>query len=349
MSWKNRMTIAIVGATLIALSVWVVPSAMADSSSHTLRFRVVKRTPDSVIVMGHRRRFEVKRHVRQVVLDRVDHYRVVRRTHKYVVLRFISTGPSGTVTPTTVPTPQLRLVWSDEFTGPAGSAPAATKWHLVRGVDAGNELAYYTDLPTNAALDGHGHLAITARREPYGGAPYTSAKIQTSGLFSTTYGSIQARIKIPAGHGLWPAFWALGADYRWKPSNWPTCGEIDVFENLGKDPATIYYGIHGPTVHASAKGWHLGGQKASSTSLASGFHIYGLDWSRDSVRVTLDGVRCATYSPSQLSAGQTWVFNKPFWLILNLAVGGTWPGSPTQATRFPATMRVDWVRVYSQS
>lgn len=236
------------------------------------------------------------------------------------------------------------IIWSDEFDGPAGTTPDAAKFHAVNGVDAGNELACYTSRDTNVALDGAGHLALTARVEDYGGAPYTSGKVQTSGHYAPTFGRIEARIKIPAGRGLWPAFWLLGADYG--TSGWAACGEADVFELLGHEPAKVYYGLHGAN-SGNANYWHLGGDYAAPASLAEDFHVYGINWAQDRVQYTLDGAVLATYTQSQLSVGQTWVFNKPFFLILNLAVGGDWPGVPDETTVFPATMLVDYVRVYA--
>jgi beta-glucanase (GH16 family) len=242
-----------------------------------------------------------------------------------------------------------KLIWDDEFNGPAGSPPDPSKWRGVTGGDGwGNqELEYYTARPSNVSLDGAGHLAITARRETYTGdgvtRVYTSARIQTKGLFQTTYGKLEARIKIPTGQGLWPAFWALGSDID--TAGWPGCGEIDVIENLGSDPFTIYGSIRGPQ-SGFANGYGITATARSAVSLAAGFHVFGVTWSPNKLVFTLDGVPYATRTPSSLSSGQQWVFTKPFYLLLNLAVGGTWPGSPNASTQLPATMLVDWVRVY---
>jgi beta-glucanase (GH16 family) len=243
------------------------------------------------------------------------------------------------------------LIWSDEFNGPAGASPDPTKWSVQTGGDGwgNNELEYYTAQASNVALDGRGHLAITARRENYTGGgvtrEYTSARLQTKGLFATTYGRIEAKIKLPAGPGLWPAFWALGSDID--SVGWPGSGEIDTMESLGSDPFTLYGSIHGPEP-GSLKGYHLTTPEHSAVSLASRFHDFGVEWSPSAITFTLDGVPYSTVTPASLSAGQQWVFNKPFYLLLNLAVGGDWPGSPQASTPFPATMLVDWVRVYSQ-
>jgi beta-glucanase (GH16 family) len=258
--------------------------------------------------------------------------------------------PSATPTVSPTPTPQPTLLRSDEFSGAAGAAPDSSKWKMDTGLHClGNdELEYYTARACNVALDGEGHLAITARAEKYGSGgdtrSYTSGMIDTRGLYSTMYGSIQARIKLPSGRGLWPAFWAMPANPAPGVSS---PGEIDVMENLGQDPYTAYGHIHGPTTPATPQGYYFGTSVQSATSLADDFHTYGVNWSPTFVQFTLDGVPYATYTPSSLSGDQQWVFDQPFFLVLNLAVGGNWPGAPDATTQFPATMLVDWVRVYS--
>jgi beta-glucanase (GH16 family) len=245
-----------------------------------------------------------------------------------------------------------HLVWSDEFSGPHGSPPDPTKWQLQTGGSGwGNrELESYTARQSNASLDGAGHLAITARAETFTGPDgitrnYTSARMQTMGLFSTAYGRIEANIKLPAGRGLWPAFWALGAAHD--NVGWPWCGEIDIMESLGDNPFTAYGSIHGPQPGAKGSQYGLTAPVRSRNSLAAGFHTYGVTWSPNRIVFTLDGVAYATRTPASLGRGQRWVFNQPFYLLLNLAVGGNWPGRPGAGTHFPATMLVDWVRVYS--
>jgi beta-glucanase (GH16 family) len=230
------------------------------------------------------------------------------------------------------------LVWDDEFSGPAGAPPGAARWQIESGTRDGT-LQRYTQSPSNVSLDGHGHLVITARRSSAGG--YTSGAIQTEGRFQTTYGRLEARIKLPSGPGLWPAFWAVGSDFD--RVGWPRSGEIDVMENFGNDPFKITGSIHGPwrTPH----GYAIHSDKRSPVSLAEGFHVYGVIWSPRRITFTFDGVRYATVTPASLSRGQQWVFDKPFFLILNLAVGGQWAGSP-KTTPFPASMVVDWIRVY---
>ena len=243
-----------------------------------------------------------------------------------------------------------KLAWSDEFNGPAGAAPDPAKWHA----DAGSELIsnfdleYDTARARNVALDGHGRLAITAWRETYGGTGstrnYTSGKIETLGRYSTTYGFVQASIKVPPGLGLWPAFGGFGADID--EVGWPRCGELDAMECIGREPFTVFSTVHGPST-ASPDGFGLTISHQTTAKLSEGFHVYGMNWSPGFVQMTLDGVPYATYTPLSLSDGQRWVFDKPFFVILDLAVGGAWDGPPDATTPFPATMLVDWVRVYT--
>lgn len=243
-----------------------------------------------------------------------------------------------------------KLIWADNFNGPAGASPDPAKWQPVTwpGGTGDDELEYYTSRPSNVSLDGKGHLVITARRETYTGDGvtryYTSGRIETKGLFQTTYGELEARIKLPAGQGLWPAFWSLGSDYD--RVGLPHSGEIDVMEALGNDPFTVYGSIHGPSAD-SPNGYGMTTYTHSRASLAAGFHVYGVIWSPSKIVFTLDGVPYAARSRASLGRGDRWVFNKPFYLILDLAVGGYWPGQPNASTRFPASMLVDWVRVYS--
>lgn len=244
-----------------------------------------------------------------------------------------------------------NLIWSDEFNGAAGASPDPARWNLQTGGGGwgNNELEYYTSRPSNVALDGRGQLAITARRESFtsGGVTrgYTSARLQTKGLFATTYGRIEARIKLPAGRGLWPAFWALGGDIE--SVGWPNSGEIDVMESLGSDPFTLFGSIHGPQP-GSPKGYGLTALEHSAVSLAGSYHVFGVVWTPSALTFTFDGVPYSTRTPASLSGSQQWVFNKPFFLLLNLAVGGNWPGAPAASTPLPATMLVDWVRVFSR-
>ena len=237
--------------------------------------------------------------------------------------------------------PQIRapgLVWDDEFSGPAGAPPNPARWQFQTGSRSGT-LQEYMSSTGNASLDGHGHLVITSRRTASG--RYTSGGIQTAGRFQTEYGRIEARIKLPSGQGLWPAFWAVGSDFN--RVGWPQSGEIDVMENYGDNPFKITASIHGPW--HGPQGYAIANDKFSSVSLANGFHVYGAIWSPDRITFTFDGRGFATVTPASLRPGQQWVFDAPFYLILDLAVTGQGAGSPS-ATWFPARMLVDWVRVY---
>ncbi|WP_089154135.1 glycoside hydrolase family 16 protein [Micromonospora sp. NBS 11-29] len=256
---------------------------------------------------------------------------------------------------TTVPsTPAVAapgaVTWSDDFNGPAGAAPDASKWRYDIGGSGwgNNELQYYTNSTRNAALDGNGNLVITARKENpggygcwYGSCQYTSARLLTNGTFAQAYGRFEARIKIPRGQGLWPAFWMLGNDIGSNP--WPNSGEIDIMENVGSSPSTVWGTLHGP-------GYSGGNGIGASTSLPNGqaladaFHTFAVDWAPDSITWYLDGVAYSRKTPAD-AGGNRWVFDHPFFMIMNVAVGGNWPGSPNSATTFPQTMTIDYVRV----
>ncbi|MFF6996780.1 ricin-type beta-trefoil lectin domain protein [Streptomyces sp. NPDC008313] len=239
--------------------------------------------------------------------------------------------------------------FTDTFDGPAGSAVDSGKWQIETGDNVSNhERQYYTSGNKNAALDGQGHLVITARRENpsdyqcwYGRCEYTSARLNTSGKFTSTYGHVEARMKIPRGQGMWPAFWMLGSDIG--SVGWPNSGEIDVMENVGFEPSTVHGTIHGPGYSGSGgigAGYTLPGGQA----FADAFHTFAVDWAPDSITWTVDGTVYQRRTPADLG-GKTWVFNKPFFLILNLAVGGYWPGDPDGSTSFPQQLIVDEVKV----
>jgi len=239
-------------------------------------------------------------------------------------------------------------LFGEDFNGAAGSAPDPTKW----GYDVGgggwgnNELETYTSRTSNAALDGAGHLLINARHETYTGADgitrdYTSARLTTQNKFQFQYGSAVARIQVPGGQGLWPAFWTLGSNIN--TVGWPVCGEIDVMENIGSEPTTT----HG-TIHAGGKSglrWLSGDSTDAASALSAGYHTYGVVWGPTAVSISIDGRTYMTASASDITADDWWNFTQPNFLLLNLAVGGSWPGSPDTTTPFPATMAVDYVHV----
>ena len=250
------------------------------------------------------------------------------------------------------PTSGWTLVWSDEFSGPDGSAPDSSKWtYDVGGKGWGNdELECYTSHLENAQVQG-GNLVITAQKENLtcsdGAANnYTSARLKTQGLFSQAYGRFEARIKIPAGPGMWPAFWMLGDNVT--SVGWPACGEIDIMENVGKEPDTAHASLHGPSTNARLSNATAPFRLPSEQALANRFHLYAAEWEPGTVRFYVDSDLYATFTEGTWPAGGTWVFDHPFFLILNLAVGGTWPGSPNSRTHFPQQMLVDYVRVYTK-
>ncbi|HEX4115447.1 MAG TPA: glycoside hydrolase family 16 protein [Solirubrobacteraceae bacterium] len=243
-----------------------------------------------------------------------------------------------------------HLVWSEEFDGPAGSGPDPNIWNFDTGGKGwGNEeLESYTSRPQNAALDGKGDLDITARAESYTGSDgitrqYTSARLQTLHKFQFQYGLVEARIQVPAGKGMWPSFWLLGSEGYASENSWPGCGEIDAMEVLGSEPNVVNGTLHGPWPFAP-KG--EGGTASSSTPLSAGFHVYGVEWAPQQISFLLDGAIYKTITPADLPTGAAWPFDHPFFLLLNLAVGGDWPGAPNASTQFPAHMLVDWVRVW---
>ena len=252
-------------------------------------------------------------------------------------------GAAGTsATGCTSSTAGYKLVWSDEFTGPAGTAVDSSKWTFdVGGTGWGNdELEYYTSGTNNAALDGAGNLVITAKQEAMGGKNYTSARIKTQGHKTFSYGRIEARMKIPEGQGLWPAFWLLGDDIT--SNSWPACGEIDVMENIGKEPNIIHATIHGPGYSAGAGPTK---QYMLPAPVASAFHVFAIEWELNTIRWYVDDTLYSTKTPSDIPSGATWVYAHPFFIIMNLAVGGGWPGNPDGTTTFPQQLQVDYVRV----
>ena len=247
------------------------------------------------------------------------------------------------------------LVWEDTFDGEAGAPPDERWWNHETGGDGwGNrELQYYVDGGRAAALDGEGHLVITAAEGPapdgadcwYGECRYTSARITTKGKVEVEYGRIEARAKLPAGDGMWPAFWMLGANIDLK--GWPNAGEIDVMENIGREPNRVHGTVHGRTY---AGGDSVGGSyRFDDTRPSDGFHTYAIEWEPERIRWYVDDVHYSTVLPSILPSPRWWAFDHPFFLILNLAVGGQWPGDPTEETVFPQEFVIDHVRIYEHT
>jgi beta-glucanase (GH16 family) len=245
-----------------------------------------------------------------------------------------------------------KLVWSDEFNGQDASAPDSSKWTVEQGADkwGNNELEYYTGRPENVQVKG-GNLLITARKEVYGADAsrknYTSGRLKTQGHFSQTYGRFEARVKIPAGQGMWPAFWMLGDDIT--ATGWPGCGEIDIMENIGKEPGTVHASLHGSGTKLPTTDFTAPFALRAGKTFAEDFHVYAVEWEPEAIRFYVDEHLYSTFKRGQWPEGQKWVFDHPYFLILNLAVGGDWPGSPDETTNFPKEMLVDYVRVYRRN
>jgi beta-glucanase (GH16 family) len=243
------------------------------------------------------------------------------------------------------------LAWSDEFEGPNGSPVDSRKWSFdVGGSGWGNnELETYTSRVTNAHLEG-GSLVIKALKETFTGSDnltrnYTSARLLTKNKFTQAYGRFEARIKIPYGQGVWPAFWMLGDNID--SAHWPNCGEIDIMENIGKEPSIVHGTFHGPG-YSGGNGVSAAYTLPSARKFSDDFHTFAVEWEPNVMRFYVDGLLYKTRTPADLPAGTSWVYDHPFFIILNVAVGGGWPGNPDATTVFPQQMLVDYVRVYSK-
>jgi beta-glucanase (GH16 family) len=225
------------------------------------------------------------------------------------------------------------LVWADEFNGPSIDA-ANWKFETGGGGWGNNELEYYTNRPENAVTS-NGNLLIIARKESFSGSNYTSTRMKTQGLKHWTYGKMEARIKLPATQSVWPAFWTLGESIS--TDGWPKCGEIDIMEHINKAPA-----ING-TIHWDNNGHAQYGGDTVCNVLQ--YHVYGIEWDNQAIRWTLDGKK---YKEANIANGinGTSEFHQPFFALLNMAVGGSWPGNPDGTSVFPDTMFVDYIRVY---
>ena len=236
-----------------------------------------------------------------------------------------------------------RLVLEEEFEGAAGQPPSPQRWRYDVGGDGwGNaQLEHNTNRTENVSLDGQGHLAITARREAFQGNAYTSGRILTKGLFTHQYGRFEARIRLPSGRGLWPAFWMLGANFD--TVGWPECGELDLMEYRGQEPGIVLGSMHGP-------GYSGGAAVSGRYILPNGgrfdtdFHVFAIEWTSEQVTWFVDGQPYQVVTRSQVPG--RWVFDQPFFILLNVAVGGNFLGPPDASTTFPQQMLVDYVRVY---
>ncbi|GMQ23814.1 glycoside hydrolase family 16 protein [Algoriphagus sp. oki45] len=272
------------------------------------------------------------------------------KTHKLVkAILFLSVGMimlSACTETNELPDRGYTLVWSDEFDGTTGDPPNPENWtfDIGTGTDGwgNNELQYYTDRTENIHIDGRGNLVIKAINEPFAGRNYTSARITTKGLREFRFGRIEARIKTPFGQGLWPAFWMLGSNID--GVGWPQTGEIDIMELRGQQPSTVLGSVHGP-------GYSAGNAITTAFQLFDGrfdteFHVFAIEWGSDFIDFFVDDRLYKRLTPADIPAGSEWVFDRHFFLLLNVAVGGNFVGSPSPNTRFPQTMLIDYVRVY---
>jgi beta-glucanase (GH16 family) len=261
------------------------------------------------------------------------------------------TGGSPVAPPAAPPNvtfPATRMVFDDEFNDPAGVTPSTARWTAETGSGQNNELEFYTP-NRNASTDGTGNLVIEARREttagsacPGGPCQYTSGRINTAGKFSFTYGHVEARIKVSGTQGLWPAFWMLGANFP--TVGWPASGEIDVMEHVGRLPNQVFSTLHAPAYNG---GNGDGAPFTGTGDFAAAFHTYGMDWDAAHMTFYVDGNAFFTLTKAQVEATRgPWVYDHPFFVILNNAVGGDFPGNPDATTVMPQRMLVDYVRVF---
>ena len=235
--------------------------------------------------------------------------------------------------PDTVTSPlTYKLIWSDEFNG---TSIDTTKWNMESGnLNVNQEEEYYQ--ASNATVS-NGNLVITAKKEAVGGQPYTSARMNTQNKFSTLYGRIEARIKMPLGAGMWPAFWMLGNNIN--TVSWPTCGEMDIMEHIDAD-STIY-----GTMHWNVNG-HVQYGQTTTISNPADYHVYAIEWNANGIYWYVDNTLYVTGNIAN-NINNTNAFHLPFFIILNLAVGGSFPGSTVDESKLPANMYVDYVRVYT--
>jgi beta-glucanase (GH16 family) len=268
-----------------------------------------------------------------------------------IILSLSACAAAQAGAPQTASSPWI-LSWSDEFNGTNGSPVDASKWVSETGGDGwGNdELEYYTARPQNAYQQ-DGSLVIKVLQEKYTGSDgvsrnYTSARLKTLGKFAQAYGRFEARIKIPRGQGIWPAFWMMGEDID--RLGWPKCGEIDIMENIGKEPALVHGTIHGPG-YSGGKGIGAPFGFTPPQPFADDFHLYAVEWEPNTIRFYVDEHLYETRTAGDLPAGTKWVYDHPFFMLLNVAVGGSWGGVPDASSAVPQTMLVDYVRVYRRA
>jgi len=238
---------------------------------------------------------------------------------------------------------EWELVWQDDFNGTAGQLIDPTYWDYDIGTGWGNnQLEFDTGNTKNVSLDGNGNLVITAIQEQYEGQQYTSARIVTRDKFEQAYGKFEIRAKLPWGQGIWPAIWLLGANID--KVGWPQCGEIDIMEYRGQEPSIAHGTVHGPG-YSGAQGM-ANSYTLSGTRFDTDFHTFSIEWETDRITWYVDDNKYHQITPDDLPG--EWVFNHPFYIIINLAVGGNYVGDPNNFTQFPQTLNVDWIKVYQK-
>jgi beta-glucanase (GH16 family) len=236
-----------------------------------------------------------------------------------------------------------KLVWSDEFNG-SSPRPDPSKWTYEKGFVRNKEAQFYTaDRRENARVE-NGKLIIEARREEFNGARFSSASVTTAGKFSVKHGRVEVRAKIAGGRGVWPAIWMLGDDIG--KVGWPRCGEIDIMEHVGHEPGVLHATVH---VFDGASGrHHSSGGVVKSKAPWEQFHVYSVEWDADKLELFFDGKKVHAYL-RDAAKPERWPFDKAFYLIMNVAVGGSWGGQKgIDEKAFPARMEIDWVRVYAR-
>lgn len=272
---------------------------------------------------------------------------IIKYTGKYVaIIMLLLTISCNTDATQKLDKRNWQLAWSDEFNGPSGASPDATKWVYDIGTgDNGwgnKELEYYTNRPQNISMDGNGNLVITAIKESYQSASYTSARIKTKGILEQKYGRFEARLKTPYGQGIWPAFWMLGDNVDFP--TWPTCGEIDIMELRGQTPNIIQSSLHGPGYYGADP--ITGKNILINSRYDTEFHLFAVEWDESKIDFFVDDYLFKRIQKSEVEARGNWVFDHPFYMILNVAVGGNFLGNPNGLTPFPQKMTIDYVRAY---
>lgn len=242
-----------------------------------------------------------------------------------------------------------KLVWSDEFN--YNGLPDATKWNYdVGGHGWGNnEKQFYLEKSLENSYVKDGKLHIAALKKEHENLPYTSARLTTYEKFMFQYGKVEVMAKIPKGKGTWPAIWMLPESIRTKTEVWPLCGEIDIMEHVGKDPNVIHTSLHTHLYN------HMHGTQMTHfkkfPDMSSDFHLYGVEWDQQSIKFYIDKILFYEVQKGQdgkITTNEGWPFDKPYYLILNLAIGGNW-GGEVDETIFPVDFQIDYVRIYQKS